>query len=244
MDDSLSRQGRAMTGRRATAMVMAVLWLAALMLVVKAGVDRFNAPSWGNAVAGDLSPEVAGDTQVGQAWRAPLPGLYRIELFLEPPDSPASKPVTFHLRAGADAGPDIWTAAIDPGQIRAGVPYAVEFEPVRDAKAKTFYFSLESPESRPGEAVQAVYGPGVELEGGSALLNGQAVPGNLTFQTYYSLRTREKVDLLLERMAQGRPYFLGSRGFYVVLAAVYGLVLLLLLWSAAGKLTSEDRPGP
>jgi hypothetical protein len=66
----------------------------------------------------------------------------------------------------------------------------------------------------------------------------------LTFQTYYSLRTREKVDLLLERMAQGRPYFLGSRGSYVILAAVYGVLLLLLLWCVAGKLTSEDRPGP
>ncbi len=233
-----------MTGRRATAVVIAVLWLAALLFVVKAGVDRFNAPTWGNAVAGDLSPEMAGEAQVGQTWTAPFPGLYRIELFLQPPDSPGGQPVTFHLRPGIGAGPDLWTATIDPEQILAGDPYAVQFEPMRDSKAKTFYFLLESPESRPGEAVQAAYGPGSELEGGSAFLNGRAVPGNLTFQTYYSLRTREKADLLLERMAQGRPSLLSFKGFYVVLAAIYGLLLLLLLWSVAGRLASEDRPGP
>lgn len=241
MDDSVSRQRRTMTGRRAIAMVMAVLWLVALTLVIKAGVDRLNAPPWGNAVAGDLSPEVAGDTQVGQAWRAPLPGLYSIELFLQPPALPARQPLTFHLRAGVDAGPDLWTATIDPEQILAGVPYAVEFEPLRDSKAKTFYFYLESPESGPGEAVKAVYGPESELEGGSAYVNGQEVPGNLAFQTHYTLRTREKVDLLLERMALGRPYFLGTKGFYLGLAVVYGLLLLLLIWRVAGRIASEDR---
>lgn len=226
---------------RATGVVLGVLFLTAMALILKTGVDAVNAPPWGNAVAGDLSPEVAGDTQVGQAWRAPLPGLYCIELFLQPPALPASQPLTFHLRAAVGAGPDIRTATINPEQILAGVPYAVEFEPLRDSKAKTFYFNLESPESRPGEAVKAIYGPESTLEGGSAYVNGQEVPGNLVFQTHYTLRTREKIDLLLERMAQGRPYFLGTKGFYLGLAVVYGLLLLLLIWRVAAKIASEER---
>ncbi|RPI56221.1 MAG: hypothetical protein EHM56_04640 [Chloroflexi bacterium] len=230
-----------MTGLRAVMVALAVLWLAALALVVKTGVDRLHASPWGNAAAGDMSPEVAGSTQVGQAWMAPLPGLYRIELFLQPPATGSGQPLTFHLQAGVDATSDLWTATIDPGQIVAGSPYAIEFEPLRDSRGRTFYFYLESPQSRPGEAVQFVYGPASVLEGGSAYLNGQEAAGNLVFQTYYSLRTREKVDLLLERMAEGRPYLLGTKGFYVGLAILYGLLLLLLIWHVGKKVTSGEK---
>jgi hypothetical protein len=230
-----------LTGRRVLAAALAVVWLAALILVVKMGLDRLSAPPWGNAAAGDLSPEVAGSTQVGQAWRAPLPGLYRIEVSVQPPPTGTGQPVTFHLRTGLDATSDLWTATIDPVQIAAGAPYAFEFEPVRDSKARTFYFYLESPESGPGEAIQAVYGPASVLDGGSAYVNGQEVGGNLVFQTYYSLRTRDKIDLLLERMAQGRPYALGTKGFYVALAVLYILLLLLLIWQVGRRVASEEK---
>ncbi|HSJ54719.1 MAG TPA: hypothetical protein VLC52_13345, partial [Anaerolineae bacterium] len=88
---------------------------------------------------------------------------------------------------------------------------------------------------------RAVYGPGSVMEGGSATVNGQEVAGNLVFQTHYSLRTRDKIDLLLERLAAGRPYILGTRGFYVCLAVLYTLLLLLLIWQVGKKVTSAER---
>lgn len=229
-----------MTALRAGVVALVVVWLVALALVVKTGVDRLSVPSWGNDAAGDLSPEVAGSTQVGQAWTAPLPGLYRIDVSLHPPAG-ASKPITFHLRGGMDATSDLWTATLDPGQMASGAPYTFEFEPVRDSKGNPFYFYLESPESQPGEAVRVVYGPASVLDGGSAYFDGQKAAGNLVFQTHYTLRTRDKIDLLLERMSQGRPYLLGTKGFYVGLAVLYTLVLLLLIWHVGKIITSEGE---
>jgi len=241
MDDGVPLTGKAMTRMRAVVLALTVVWLAALALVVKTGIDRLSAPPWGNDAAGDLSPEATGSTQVGQAWTAPLPGLYRIEVSLQPPATGASRPLSFHLRGGVDATSDLWTATLDPGQIASGSPYAFEFEPLRDSRGKPFYFYLESPESQPGEAVRVVYGPTSVLDGSSAYVNGQQVAGNLVFQTHYALRTRDKVDLLLERMAQGRPYLLGTKGFYVGLAVLYTLLLLLLIWHVGRSITSEGK---
>jgi hypothetical protein len=230
-----------MTRLRVVALALALLWLAVLALVGKAGLDRLSAPPWGNTAGADLSPEVAGSTQVGQAWRAPLPGLYRIEVALQPPGTAASQPLTFHLRAGVEPASNLWTATLDPGEPAAASLSAVEFAPLRDSKGQEFYFYLESPESQPGEAVRIAYGPGSVLDGGSAYVNGQEVAGNLVFQTHYSLRTRDKVDLLLERMAQGRPYLLGTKGFYVGLAVVYTVLLLLLIWHVGKRITAEEK---
>jgi hypothetical protein len=79
------------------------------------------------------------------------------------------------------------------------------------------------------------------LEGASATLNGQAVDGNLKFRTYYSLRTRDKVDVLLTRMAAGRPYLLGSKGFYAGLAVAYVIVLGIFLWYVAQTILEDER---
>ena len=72
-------------------------------------------------------------------------------------------------------------------------------------------------------------------------MNGQAVGGNLKFRTFYSLRTRDKVDLLLARMAAGRPYLLGTKGFYVGLAIAYGIVLGIFLWYVAQTILEDER---
>jgi hypothetical protein len=170
-----------------------------------------------------------------------LPGLYRIEVALQPPAKGAAEALTFHLRSGVAATSDLWTATVDPGQITAGLPYAFEFEPVRNSEGQTFYFFLESAASRPGEAVRAVHGPASVLDGAGAYFDGQEVPGNLVFQTHYSLRTRDKVDLLLTRLTEGRPYILGTKGFYAGLAVVYTVLLLVLIWQVARRLTAKDE---
>ncbi len=242
MDDDVPPKRETLTSLAAVVVTpLLAVWLVALLVVAKSGLDRLTAPPWGNSAGGDLSPELVGSTQVGQAWTAPLPGLYRIEVALQPPATGAAEPLTFHLRAGVDATSDLWTETIDPGQITAGVPYAFEFEPVRDSEGQTFYFFLESPVSRPDEAVRVVYGPASVLDGAGAYIDGQQVTGNLVFQTRYSLRTRDKIGLLLNRLTQGRPYILGTKGFYVGLAVVYTVLLLVLIWQVARRLTAKDE---
>jgi hypothetical protein len=170
---------------------------------------------------------------VGQLFTAPLPGLYRIDIGLVRATSHGARDVTIHLRSAPTSPDDLRSAVLNTQAVEDGGPYGFEFEPIRDSKGQTFYFYLESAGSAPGDAMAARYDPETSLEGASAYLNGKPVSGNLQFNTFYSLRTRDRVDLLLTRMAEGRPYMLGSKGFYVGLAGAYVSVLGTFLWLVA-----------
>lgn len=209
------------------------LWLVALAIVFKTSIDALEPPSWGNPISTALSPEVAGNNLVGQAFTAPLAGLYRIEVPLLPALAPVDRPITFHLKRDPAAFEDLWSITLNSSALKADVPCNFEFEPIRGSKGQSFYFYLDSTESRPGEAVTIPYGPASVLEGASAHFDGQRVAGNLVFQTHYTLRTRDKLDLLLTRLTAGRPYVLGIKGFYVGLALVYGLLLVLLFFQVS-----------
>jgi hypothetical protein len=220
-----------------------IVWLAVLALIGRTAVNSLSIPSWGNAVRGGPPPEVTRDTQVGQRFTAPLPGLYRIELELMEATASTSRQVVFHLKDSPDADEDLWTTYLDSAEIQKGKPYSFEFPAMLDSERQTFYFYLESPDSVAGDAVAVRYGPNSRLDGATACLNHQPVPGNLAFQTYYALSAWEKADLLLGRMAEGRPYMLGTKGFYVGLAIVYAIVLAAFLMRIAAAILNEAKEG-
>ncbi len=213
--------------------ITAGLALVVLALVAKIALDRLSAPPWGNPTAGGEPISLAGGTQVGQDFVAPLPGLYRIEVALEPAPGGSGQTVAFHLKEDPSAPQVLWTATLAGDEIGAGALHGFEFPPQRNAQGRRYYFYLEVLEEAPSGAPAVGYNPSAFLDEASAHVNGEPIAGNLHFQTYYTLRTRDKVGVLLSRMAQGRPYMLGTPGFYVVLAVVYGLVLGLFVVQVA-----------
>lgn len=230
MADPLSSSDKSMNRRRRVALLLLAVWLVALALVVKASLDRLTVLPWGNPAGNGSSLEVTEDRQVGQRFIAPLPGLYRIEVMLDRPAKRGAHRLTFHLKTDPAATTDLWTAHLNSNDIQDGAPYGFEFPPLRNSKGQAFYFYLESDDSASGEEFAVRYSPEIVLEGASACLNGEPVAGELQFRTFYTLRTRDKADLLLSRMAEGRPYLFGVKGFYAALALAYALVLALFLW--------------
>jgi hypothetical protein len=122
----------------------------------------------------------------------------------------------------------------------AGLPYTTQFAPLRDSQGQTYYFELASPNPVGGHALAAYYDPDSALDGASAYVGGQPVEGDLKFLTFYTLRTRDKVWLLLKRMSEGRPYLLGTGGFYIGLALIYALVLCIFLWYTARAIVEDN----
>jgi hypothetical protein len=226
--------------RRHLAPVLVVaIWLLALAAVLKISLDQLLVAPWGNPIAGTTLARLSGDTEAGQRFVAPLPGLYRIEVTLAVPEGGISAPVVVHLQADPSSAEDLHRAEFGPGEVLDRVAITIEFPPIRDSEDRAFFFYVESPASSPANAPSALYRPDAVLEAATAYLNGEPVEGNLQFRTYYSLRTRERATLLLSRLAEGRPYFLGTRGFYVVFLSVYGALLLLFLYQI-GKVISQE----
>jgi hypothetical protein len=228
-----------MRGRRLFLLGATAVWLTILALIVKMSLDRLSAPSWGNQIGESRSEEIAGPVQVGQTFTAPYPGLYRIEVALDPNAVQSSHPVTFQLKTEPSAADALATSEFSTADVRKDVPFSFEFAPVRDSQGRTFIFLLESPEAEPGDALTAYYGPDAILRGASAYSNGQAVSGNLEFRTFYTMRTRDKVGLLLARMADGRPYLFGTEVFYIGLAVAYAVALGIFLWQIAQAILED-----
>jgi hypothetical protein len=218
-----------------------VLWALPLAVVAKLSLDRLPVPTWGNPAGGTSPLEVTEKMRVGQLFVAPLPGLYRIDVVPERIIAGSALPMTFHLRSDPATGQDIWTTTFTSDQLQDGRPFSFEFPLLRDSSEQTYYFYLEAPGAVPGTAVAIGYGSGAELDGAGAYVNGQPVPGNLQFQTFYSLRTRDKANLLLSRMAEGRPYIFGSKGFYVGLGLAYALALCAFLLCVARAVLREQQ---
>jgi hypothetical protein len=231
-----------MTKRHLFLVGLLALWVLGLTIVAVTTINSLSPPGWGNPVGDSLSPEIAGDTRIGQQFTAPLPGLAGIQVMLDRATATEARLVAFRLKADPTSSTDLWTANFSTSELQDGVPYYAQFGPLRESKGKTYYFVMESATSSPGNAIAVRYGPAATLDGASAYFNDKPMDGNLQFHTLYSLRTREKIDLLLSRMAEGRPYLLGTKGFYIGLALAYALVLAAFLLLVA-KAVLEEQEG-
>lgn len=230
-----------MTRRWFFSVAVALVWAVALVLVAKSALDRLPVATWGNPIGGDDSLPVDTGAPVGQRFIAPMPGLYRIDLQLDRDPAAPDQTLTFHLKRDPASPTDLWATTFSSAQVQDGVAYSFEFPVQRDSMGQSYYLSLES--SAPA-TVAARFSSTSSLEGASAYLDGQPAAGNLQFSTYYSLRTRERLDLLLARLARGKPYFLGSKGFYVGLGLAATVVLGAFLAGVARSILSEGKEGP
>lgn len=75
-----------MTGRRFLISSSLIALAVVVAIVVKRSVDRLAVPPWGHSPDETFSQvvEVAAGALVGQQFVAPMPGLYRIDLVLDP----------------------------------------------------------------------------------------------------------------------------------------------------------------
>jgi hypothetical protein len=231
--------GQRLTRRHLFIIGSTALWLMGLALIVKASLDQTSAPPWGNPRGDNLLTAIGEGSQVGQRFTAPLPGLYRIQIGLAGDMAGDMQPIAFHLKKDPADAEDLWSASLSEGSAQANRLSDVAFPPLRDSMGQTYYFYLESTNTTAEEAIAARYNPDARLEGAGAYLNGQPVTGNLQFLTHYTLRTRDKAALLLSRMAEGRPYLLGTERFYIALAAAYILALGAFLIRAAQVILRE-----
>lgn len=233
-----------MTRRRLYYLAFVAIWAALLGVGVKRSLDRLPDPTWASPTGGGSSLEVVSGAPVAQAFTAPLPGLYRIDVTLEQAATGSTGPITFHLKSDPAAEQDIWATTLDGDAHQSGQTLSFSFPVLPDSAEQTYYFRLEVPVRASGSGVALRYAPGSGPDGARAYVNEQPVPGNLEFKTFYSLRTRDRLRLMLNRMAAGRPYMFGSEGCYVGLGLVYVVVLGALMRKVAVGILGKQGGGP
>jgi 4-amino-4-deoxy-L-arabinose transferase-like glycosyltransferase len=100
------------------------------------------------------SGELTGSSLVGQTFVAESPNLSGVSVLLATYSNRANEGVVeFHLREGLGSDTDLRVGRVLPAELGDNQSYTFTFEPIADARGKTYFFYLVAPEATPGAAV-------------------------------------------------------------------------------------------
>ncbi|MFQ5855610.1 MAG: DUF6541 family protein [Anaerolineae bacterium] len=171
--------------------------------------------------------EIWGEQTVGQTFVAQKNGLNRVDVFLATYARDNTGPVTFHLRESPAAGQDLVTIQFDARDVQDNAYQTFTFPPQRNSQNRSYFFFLEAPAAKPGNAITVWASPTDTYSQGQAYLASQPHPGDLAFRTYaeYSI-TQIGRDLW-----RGLRRHTGTALLAILLFVVPGFgVLSLLYW--------------
>lgn len=108
------------------------------------------------------------------------------------------------------------------------------FPPIPDSEGRSYYFYLESPDSRAGDAVTVYYETGHEYVDGERYVNDEVAPGDLTFRTYYGVTLGEVMAPFADHVQKDKP-------FLVLFILVFATVFVFLMVVSVKILVSHYR---
>lgn len=180
-----------------------------------------------------LSPAInlANGTQIGQVFRAPRPGLYRIDVLLYGYFRRNTQPVHFHLRKN-DSQEDLVYISFSSSEVWGWHWKSFVFDPLPDSEGQTYHFFFESPTATPEDAITLGGVEGDLYPYGTAIINGQPARADVAFKTYYvGVTLGDKLTALAHQLTASKPSLWGDIRFYVLLGVIYILLV--------GRLFSE-----
>jgi hypothetical protein len=198
--------------------------------LVLAGWAIFSLGDEGNEFALASPEELYGERQFGQSFVASYPDLYRIDIQMSTYDRRNTHEVVFHLKNGPDADVDVVTIPFHAGDVKDKRWRSFEFPPLPNSEGQLYYLYLESPGSKPGDAITVMGREGDPYPAGQAYVGGQPFPGDMAFRVYYSVGPVQKMDMVLSSLAANKPAVWGSEYHYAFLVVVYVLLVGALIW--------------
>lgn len=221
-----------------------ILTLSLLILgLAGAGWGFLDNLAEGNTFAEVAPGELYGDTHFGQTFVASYPGLYRIEVVVSSYGRHNNHEIIFHLKQDLDSPVDLVRATLKAGDVRDGRWHTFSFPPIPDSAGRSFYFYLESPESRPGDAITIMGREGDPYPSGQGFISGQPLLGDMAFRIYYRMTLWQKLDMVLDKLTDHKPSVWGNKHFYILLATLYVLFLGALLWQVSARPISGEESG-
>ena len=102
------------------------------------------------------------------------------------------------------------------------------FPPISDSAGQTFFFYFASSNSVQGDAITVGGALGDLYNGGNAYLGPVPADADIAFRTYYGLSSYQKLSILGQRLVENKPSVWGDVRFYLLLAGLYILILLIV----------------
>ncbi|MCI0529956.1 MAG: hypothetical protein L0Y56_21135, partial [Nitrospira sp.] len=121
---------------------------------------------------------------VGQSFLATRPNLCRLDMMFGAYNRTHTCGLTFRLKEDPEDKEDLVVVKTDARFIRDGLWYTFRFPPLADSQGKSYYFSLESSTTDPGNALTLWYTPTPFSPLGLRYEDGKPTTGCLRFRTY------------------------------------------------------------
>jgi len=141
--------------------------------------------------AGTVGEILPGRT-FGQTFISQQPNLCRIDVLLATYRRTNNCDLTFRLQAGFPGGEEVTAITVKGASVQDNKWHTFRFPPPLDSKRRTYYFSLESANAAPGNALTAYCSLG-PYEFGQRYENGRPLDGSLAFRTYYLTPTPDEL---------------------------------------------------
>lgn len=132
-----------------------------------------------------LSEIVVGRSH-GQRFYSPHNGLSGVRVRVAVAGRPSTSRLVLHLRANPGAGADIYSVDIPSYRLRDGQTIALRFPPLEDSAGRWYFFSAESPDAVPGDAVSLYATPRIDGLRAQRYEDGLPAPGGLLMKLEYN----------------------------------------------------------
>ena len=169
-----------------------------------------------------LWDELISGMSFGQSFISVHDNLYRIDLSTATYSRVNSAPVIFSLKNDPQDIATILSIELTGSEIQNDRPTSIIFPPIPDSAGKSFYFSIESPDATPGNAITVYANEKNQYADGSAYQNNHMVSGDLVF-TAYSRKTFSFLGVLRDiesRVAKDVPFFIFFAGLIFTVCVI------------------------
>jgi hypothetical protein len=171
--------------------------------------------------------EIYGSKTVGQTFVSTQPRLDRIDILLATYARTNTEDIIFHLRSSPNSPNDIVTIIVNAKNISDNQYYSFSFKPISNCKGKTYYFFIESPQSKPGDAITMWYNTEDVYIAGSAYIDHKPIEGDLCFKICHKLNSSDCISYFIGRISQDKSFFM----LYCSLMAIVICILIKVLLS-------------
>jgi len=118
---------------------------------------------------------------------------------------------------------DIYSFVGDLSKVKDNEFFRFSFPKIEKAKGRKYYFYIEAPQSRPGNAL-TIWANSEDLyKEGEKIVDGTPAEGDLVFKTVYDLGLKGNLATFLGEITRNKPSPLNKNAFYI------GLLLLFVL---------------
>lgn len=173
--------------------------------------------------------EICEETKIGQTFVAQYDSLTAIEALLATYNRKNTGEFIFHLQRELSNQEDLFSYRGDISKVKDNKYFRFRFPKIKEAKGKKFYFYLEAPQSRLGNAI-TIWANSEDLyKEGEKIVNGAPSEGDLVFKTVYDLGLKGNLAVFLGEITRNKPFPLNKKSFYVTLILLFVLSCSLFM---------------